>query len=88
MAFPKARAHHRFVRATQDIESIDDIPMFSGDHWAASIAKKKGEQRRKEDVCSTGSKYCDGAVSLTPSSITRDVHAIGWTEKESYLRGS
>jgi len=34
----------------KDIESIDDIPMFSGDHWAASIVKKMQEHRRKEDV--------------------------------------
>jgi len=34
----------------KDIESIEDIPIFSGDHWAASIVKKVQEQRNKEDA--------------------------------------
>ena len=34
----------------KDIESIDDIPMFSGDHWAASIVKKIADnQKAKEE---------------------------------------
>ena len=30
----------------KDIESIDDIPMFSGDHWAASIVKKQYDLKK------------------------------------------
>merc|ERR1719271_381640 len=33
----------------KDIESIDDIPMFSGDHWAASIVKKAQDLKKKEE---------------------------------------
>ena len=35
----------------KDIESIDDIPMFSGDHWAASIVQKMQIlEQKKEDA--------------------------------------
>ena len=37
----------------KDIEDIDDIPMFSGDHWAASIAAKRLEMQKKEDAASS-----------------------------------
>jgi len=33
----------------KDIESVEDIPMFSGDHWAASINAKIVEAKRKEE---------------------------------------
>jgi hypothetical protein len=33
----------------KDIESIEDIPMFSGDHWAASIVNKMQELRNKRE---------------------------------------
>merc|ERR1712185_743715 len=33
----------------KDIESIDDIPMFSGDHWAASIVKKMTDAQKKKE---------------------------------------
>ena len=32
-----------------NIESIDDIPIFSGDHWAASIVNKMNAQAEKEE---------------------------------------
>ena len=34
--------------AYKDIESASDIPVFSGDHWAASIALKIQELKNKE----------------------------------------
>mmetsp|Transcript_30805 Transcript_30805/g.80137 ORF Transcript_30805/g.80137 Transcript_30805/m.80137 type:complete len:1263 (+) Transcript_30805:33-3821(+) len=49
----------------KDIESIDDIPMFSGDHWAASIVKKMEEQRRKEDATQMKKKHSSPASAVT-----------------------
>jgi len=60
----------------KDIEDIDDIPMFSGDHWASSIAAKRLEAQKKEDAAGKGKKSDEdkgsgegsSAVELTDSS--------------------
>ena len=39
----------------KDIESAADIPVFSGDHWAASIALKMAELKSKDKEKKKGS---------------------------------
>merc|ERR1719231_70973 len=52
----------------KDIESIDDIPMFSGDHWAASIVKKITDQKKKDEEGETAGAAKDAAASSSSSS--------------------
>jgi len=45
----------------KDIESIDDIPMFSGDHWAASIVKKINDHKKDEGTATTAAADSEAA---------------------------
>jgi len=51
----------------KDIESVDDIPMFSGDHWALSITNKmEAAKRKEEDKAGAGVKK-KGPVAAPPA---------------------
>lgn len=47
----------------KDIESIEDIPMFSGDHWAASIVKKMTDAQKKKEEMEAAAKAAAAPAS-------------------------
>ena len=63
----------------KDIESIEDIPMFSGDHWAASIVNKMQELRNKREDAKDPKSKPKG------SSSTAHGDALGEETKDDLL---